>query len=316
MVVKNRLCIRHIVLILVLLAFTSVTIPQTLAESIVYGQVYDWSTFDVINYSIVEVDTIPVQKVVSTDGSYSLKIPKGNYTISATSGYGSRALYGYENITVPGTGEYEIDLLLFPDNNLTALEIFGQNLPSPTPTAAAVNNNIEIPGSLQDSLSPVALAIIALVILASSAVAGFVILKRKKPAATLSKQDTRDACEELRSTDDGQELEHEPLEATAQTAGDTQQDQATQPVDLQQVMPKLGRILKPDCKSVITTIDKNGGRITQLELRKMLPYSEAKISLIISELEDAGYLKKIKRGRGNVLILTYQDYYNSERPQE
>jgi len=50
-------------------------------------------------------------------------------------------------------------------------------------------------------------------------------------------------------------------------------------------------------------IKKEDGRTTQKEIRKQLPLSEAKVSLIITELEEKGVVKKIKKGRGNVIIL-------------
>lgn len=51
-------------------------------------------------------------------------------------------------------------------------------------------------------------------------------------------------------------------------------------------------------------IKKHDGRITQKELRKEMMYlSEAKVSLLITELEHKGKVEKIKKGRGNVLIL-------------
>jgi len=40
--------------------------------------------------------------------------------------------------------------------------------------------------------------------------------------------------------------------------------------------------------------------LTQKELRKKLPWSEAKVSLIVSDLEDRGLIKK-KKERGNIL---------------
>ena len=44
--------------------------------------------------------------------------------------------------------------------------------------------------------------------------------------------------------------------------------------------------------------------MTQKELRDKLPsVSEAKISLIVSELESMGRVKKIKQGRGNIVVL-------------
>ena len=58
-----------------------------------------------------------------------------------------------------------------------------------------------------------------------------------------------------------------------------------------------------DLDKIIEFIKKHGGRTTQKEIRKEFPYSEAKISLIIAELEDKGIVKKIKKGRGNIIIL-------------
>ncbi|MEK6969122.1 MAG: hypothetical protein AABW48_01710 [Nanoarchaeota archaeon] len=54
----------------------------------------------------------------------------------------------------------------------------------------------------------------------------------------------------------------------------------------------------------IEILKKHDGRITQKELRKeMLYLSEGKISLIITELEHKGKVEKVKKGRGNVIIL-------------
>lgn len=51
-------------------------------------------------------------------------------------------------------------------------------------------------------------------------------------------------------------------------------------------------------------IRKHDGRISQKELRKEMMYlSEAKISLILTELEHKGQIEKVKKGRGNVVIL-------------
>ena len=58
-----------------------------------------------------------------------------------------------------------------------------------------------------------------------------------------------------------------------------------------------------DLKKVIEFIKKEGGRATQKDIRKHFPQSEAKISLILAELEDSGKIKKIKKGRGNIIIL-------------
>ena len=61
--------------------------------------------------------------------------------------------------------------------------------------------------------------------------------------------------------------------------------------------------LPKDLKDMVKMIEKKGGRINQSDLRKDLPYSEAKVSLMITDLESRGWIKRVKKGRGNVLIL-------------
>ncbi|MDD5086858.1 MAG: hypothetical protein PHV16_03835 [Candidatus Nanoarchaeia archaeon] len=50
-------------------------------------------------------------------------------------------------------------------------------------------------------------------------------------------------------------------------------------------------------------IKQNQGRVTQREIRKNFSMSEASISLILTELENENKIKKIKRGKGNIIIL-------------
>jgi uncharacterized membrane protein len=54
-------------------------------------------------------------------------------------------------------------------------------------------------------------------------------------------------------------------------------------------------------EKVLSFIKKEGGRVTQKDIRKEFPSSEAKISLIITELEHKGKIEKIKKGRGNIV---------------
>lgn len=56
-------------------------------------------------------------------------------------------------------------------------------------------------------------------------------------------------------------------------------------------------------EEVLKIIEEEDGRTTQKEIRKKIPLSEAKISLLIAELEHKGKIKKIKKGRGNIIIL-------------
>jgi uncharacterized membrane protein len=64
-------------------------------------------------------------------------------------------------------------------------------------------------------------------------------------------------------------------------------------------------LLSPDddLATVLRIIRTEGGRTTQKEIRKQLPLSEAKVSLIIAEMEAKGLIQKIRKGRGNIIIL-------------
>lgn len=61
--------------------------------------------------------------------------------------------------------------------------------------------------------------------------------------------------------------------------------------------------LPEDLAEVVEIIRREGGRITQKDLRKKLGYSEAKMSLIIADLERRGIVEKVKKGRGNIIFL-------------
>ncbi|MCK4522310.1 MAG: winged helix-turn-helix transcriptional regulator [Nanoarchaeota archaeon] len=61
--------------------------------------------------------------------------------------------------------------------------------------------------------------------------------------------------------------------------------------------------LANDLDDIIKIIKEQGGRTTQKDIRKKIPLSEAKISLMIAELEEKGVVRKIKKGRGNIIIL-------------
>jgi uncharacterized membrane protein len=57
-----------------------------------------------------------------------------------------------------------------------------------------------------------------------------------------------------------------------------------------------------ELNQIMQFIEKEGGRTTQKDIRKQFPYSEAKISLMIDELESKGLVKKVKKGRGNIIL--------------
>ncbi|MEK6963494.1 MAG: hypothetical protein AABX70_03650 [Nanoarchaeota archaeon] len=60
--------------------------------------------------------------------------------------------------------------------------------------------------------------------------------------------------------------------------------------------------LSNDLHPLLRFIEKSGGRTTQKDIRKQFNHSEAKISLMLDELEAKGVIQRIKKGRGNIVV--------------
>lgn len=71
-----------------------------------------------------------------------------------------------------------------------------------------------------------------------------------------------------------------------------------------------GVSLPQDLQQLVNIIKANGGRITQRDLRNKIHYSEAKVSLMISDLENRGIIEKFKKGRGNIIVLKQEEHQN------
>lgn len=61
--------------------------------------------------------------------------------------------------------------------------------------------------------------------------------------------------------------------------------------------------LDADSRKLLDILKTQGGRILQKELRDILKISESAMSLMLSELESVGYIKRFKRGRENLVKL-------------
>jgi uncharacterized membrane protein len=293
------------VLIFCLLALVPACVS---AECTVHGDVYDWSTFNKLSNVMVEVYSLPdislmEQAVIS--GSYSFSLPQGSYMIRASSGTPGTPdeIIATENVTLPATGEHVIDLILFPpgtlddltgyvDDNTTATPIPSESpTVSPVPTPQSGNGD----WILYMGAVAILLAIIAIA-------AGLLFLRRTKPKPPAEPP----AAKEETSSKPPQAIPPAapPEEQKQETPEEPPQTQVQQPQQPPLQQPSAQELMLPqDCREVLAIMEKNGGRITQLDLRKALPYSEAKVSLIVSDLESRGLVKKIKKGRGNVLII-------------
>ncbi|VVB85215.1 Uncharacterised protein [uncultured archaeon] len=224
--------------------------------STVHGSIYTWSDFDKpLKNAIVEINSIPVQSKISTDGTYSFdNLPPGNYTIYAKFYRNNILEYSaQENVPiVESDGNFNIDLLLFPPTD-SEIEYLGD-----------MNLTSDIDMRNDTPFDTYLVAGVILIILCSVL---FIFLKRKKNKASSEKV-----------------IYESPVQ---------------QPEKIPQA-PEKG--MPEDLQNLYSLIMKKGGRVTQKELRGEMRCSEAKVSLMLDDLEDRGYIKKIKKGRSNIII--------------
>jgi len=208
-----------------------ILINSCLAATI-HGTVYD-DMLDVRTDAIVEVDSVPQQRVVAKDGTYKFSLPTGSYTI--TTKYDGQI--AEESITIKEDGDYVLDLFLFPsfEEEDELIKEIGEL-------------DIEDEYFEEESKNTSLIAAISAVLFIAAVL--FYFVRANKPTIKSGIEDIED-----------------------------------------------------ETKKYLDFIKKQGGRTTQKEIRKNFPMSEAKISLIISELEHNGKIKKIRKGRSNIIIL-------------
>lgn len=213
-------------LLLPLLLLTPLVAPAELQ-----GVVYD-ETLEPMRNALIEIDTTPRQRLLSTDGTYRFVLPPGNYTILVTYPGDLGNATARDTVTVVGDGTFQFDLFVFPGLEDVA-ELEDEYEPAP-----------EVPFETQSVLPELLLIIAALLL------GGLYVLYRlhaKAPSRALRESD--------------------------------------------------------DAEAALRILREAGGRMTQKELRKLLGQGEAKTSLLIADLEGRGLIRKVKQGRGNIIIL-------------
>ncbi len=233
------------------------------------GSIYAWDTLEKINNVIVDINSKPYQRVVAKDGDYSFNVPAGVYKIKASYFLENEPVYeGEEVIKIEEEGEYYLDLILFQslDVNIEQ-ETLDENTASEIENVTVFEDSSKIAGEKKENY----LGIIS--ILAAFLLAGISYYLYKKQIETIRKKKV------------------EYAKKVESKAGETK------PAEVKE--KKFDKY----ALDVIELLKRSGSRLTQKEIRERMQLSEAKISLIIAELEDAGVVKKIKKGRGNIIIL-------------
>jgi uncharacterized membrane protein len=205
------------------------------------GAFYEWSSFNVLENVVVDLNTVPEQVIVSKNGLYQFELKPGDYLMRAYYFEDSKLkYYAEETIHIQGEGRFYFDFLMTPPMEGTELIEVPEVLRD-------LNTALSIESKKEDNLLLVGLGLVIAVAL----------------LGLLFKWKRKEKIEEKK--------------------------------------PELDE----HAREVIEALKKSGNRLTQKELREKVSIGEAKVSLIVSELEKEGIVKKIKKGRGNIIVLKH-----------
>jgi uncharacterized membrane protein len=316
------------------LVFFLITVFQGNASAAtIHGTIYQWNSFKPLNNSVVEINSIPGQNHIAANSEYSFNLTPGNYTINASYLDGNKVIYtAREEVVISDEGEYVLDLLLFPPSHEELLN--QDNLEGPDLYYEEMGVTSRA-GSQYIVLVSAFLALIVLLL------AGYILKKKHDKSTTiLFTQEEREpyllepenpikdaVFSEDTETHSAEniigisELSYEQFDKKSESASDSDKtihqrgnytEEANglpgssfhekEPNKSSSDASKHSKINLPeDLKELLDMIRDSGNRITQRELRKKSPYSESKVSLMLSDLEERGLIEKFKRGRGNII---------------
>jgi uncharacterized membrane protein len=97
----------HFLYVMILIIFLKSAFSATIS-----GSIYNWE-LDKEERAVVEVNSIPIQRMVTINGTYHFELKKGNYLVSAVL-FNQEEYRTQENITIlDDDGNYNLDLFLF-----------------------------------------------------------------------------------------------------------------------------------------------------------------------------------------------------------
>lgn len=264
----------------------------------VHGATYASDTLEPLNDTVIYVNSNPPQSVVAKDGEYSFELVPGDYTITARCYQNNTLTYLKETtLKIEGEGNYVFDLLLYPVSEYPITETIADkmsNLNSADPTEQARTRSSTI------KYLPVAFTLFLLL------GGGYKLSRKHKKMEKNRFQEGMFNVPGIlvkvfgKSVGSGVRPEFGNIgeaasvtEPIIEPAGNSEIETAA--------LKKTP--LSTDLSEILNIIRGHKGRITQKDLRSRLEYSEVKVSLLLSELEKRGLIKKFRNGRENIVIL-------------
>lgn len=270
------------------IVFASLLVIQSVDAAKIEGKIYDIE-LNTVSGVKVTLNSVPQQVFVSTDGYYSFTVPEGRYTITAD--YAKNDLKIREIVVIRDEGTYTLDLILLPDLGIEE-DILDEA------------SNIDVSDSYFDKDANTTLRLIIAVGIVIVLVAGIIVWNRlkknKENKNNKIKAKKKAAIQKAVKKTSKTAVSKKPVNSKTNSAPEVIVDDSDA-VEEKKIVETLDS--GKDLDALMSFIRKEDGRTTQKDIRKQFPLSEAKISLMIAELEDKGLIKKIKQGRGNIIVL-------------
>lgn len=276
----------------------------------IHGATYAWDTLEPLNDTVISINSNPPQSVLAKDGMYSFELGPGDYVITARYYRNNSIIYSKETtLKIEEEGNYVFDLLLYPVSENPVKETAEDEISNV--------NNVNPTEKTRTDFFTVSYLPVALMVLFLLGGGYKLSRKQKKMKINRSQEGKFDATgilanilakipgsgvkpgfENIREAASAKELVKELVIDPGEPGIEIVDNSKIEPADLRKSP------LSNDLREVLGVIRGHRGRITQKDLRSRLQYSEVKVSLLLSELEKRGLIKKFKHGRENIVTLT------------
>ena len=296
----------YIICITAVLALAAPSLADSNTTATIQGGTYLFGTFEPLNNTVVEINSIPPQSMVAKNGRYSFELVPGEYIITAKYYRNNTLTYFREStFEIEVEGDYVHDLILRP---------VSENLVTGTIAANMGNSdrkNFAEQIKTDSSIISYLLASTLFLLLG----VGYKLSRKRKKIEKNAFQEGKKA----HIIRDFFELVNGLLVEILGKSTDSEIKQGF--ADIKEAVSVTEPIIKPadnpeietvalrklplsaDLQEIMDLIRGHKGRITQKDLRSRLNYSEVKVSILLSELEKRGLIKKLKNGRENIVIL-------------
>ena len=243
--------------------YLSLLCLNMVSAAVISGSVYDLS-LNKESDAIVEINTLPRQLFVSKTGDYAFNVNPGKYILYAHTSTSESS----ESVIVDDDGNYTLDIILEEKLTYIPKDLLSNDSDIAVSTNLPPSGKMSIEGTILFSI---------LILIVATSMLILIFVNNKNLLISRSMLINRNS------------------KVTAVAASTSLHN-----VHVPKTLSSIEHI--DEYESKVLEIIKKDKRVTQKDVRKAIPLSEAKISLIISDLESQGKIRKIKKGRGNILI--------------